>query len=101
MLVLRFSAHLGAKDTYGEEADPYEGTSVPSESLDHATSWKQIIEKINRWGLIRILFYKDIALILWLAASAYATYYCLPTSNPPVYRYTTCLEAATALSQMS
>ena len=88
VLVSRVSAHLGAEDTHGEKAVSYQGTRGPTKQPDHATSWKRTLKKINVWGPIRIVFYKDTALILWMAASAYANYYCIQTSNPPIYKDT-------------
>ncbi|KAI4217248.1 MAG: hypothetical protein LQ351_000557 [Letrouitia transgressa] len=88
ILMRRFSNRLGAEDAYGEKADTIQGTTCPVEAPDHATLWKRTLGKINFWGPVRIIFYRDTTLILWMAASAYANYYCIQTSNPPIYKDT-------------
>ena len=40
----------------------------------------------NPWAALRIIFYKDTALVLWVAASPYAVWYCVQTSIPTIYQ---------------
>lgn len=44
------------------------------------------LKMLNPLPAIRIIFYKDTALVLWLAASPYAVWYCIQTSIPPIYK---------------
>ena len=39
----------------------------------------------NPLACLRIVFHQDVALILWIAASPYAVYYCIQTSIPSIY----------------
>lgn len=41
---------------------------------------------LNPLAAIRIIFWKDAALVLWMAASPYAVWYCVQTSIPPIYK---------------
>lgn len=41
---------------------------------------------LNPLAAIRIIFWKDTALVLWMAASPYAVWYCVQTSIPPIYK---------------
>lgn len=85
-LVSRFNTESEAKRNSGEKPASTQITGSSNELHDHWASWKRILEKINVQGPIRIVFYKDTALILWMAASAYANYYCIQTSNPQIYK---------------
>lgn len=40
----------------------------------------------NPFTCLRIIFWKDTALTLWLGASSYAVWYCIQTSIPPIYK---------------
>jgi MFS family permease len=40
----------------------------------------------NPLAAIRIVFWKDTALVLWIAASPYAIYYCVQTNIPSIYK---------------
>ena len=40
----------------------------------------------NPWTSLRILFWKDTALVLWMSSSPYAIWYCVQTSIPLIYR---------------
>ena len=46
---------------------------------------KKKIRLANPLACLRIMFHKDVALILWIAASPYAVYYCIQTSIPSIY----------------
>ncbi|KAI9716726.1 MAG: hypothetical protein M1828_007588 [Chrysothrix sp. TS-e1954] len=47
---------------------------------------RQFFKKVNPWGAIRIVFYKDTALVLWLAGAPYATWYCIQASISQIYK---------------
>ena len=49
---------------------------------------KERFKKANPLAAIRIIFYKDTALVLWMAASPYAVWYCVQTSIPSIYKDT-------------
>ncbi|TVY68622.1 Itaconate transport protein [Lachnellula suecica] len=40
----------------------------------------------NPLDALRIIFWKDTGLVLWMAASPYAIYYCIQTSIPGIYK---------------
>ncbi|KAL8811068.1 MAG: hypothetical protein Q9200_002096 [Gallowayella weberi] len=40
----------------------------------------------NPLAAIRIIFWRDTALVLWMAGSPYAVWYCVQASIPPIYR---------------
>ncbi|KAL8923302.1 MAG: hypothetical protein Q9208_004702 [Pyrenodesmia sp. 3 TL-2023] len=40
----------------------------------------------NPLAAVRIIFWRDTALVLWMAGSPYAVWYCVQASIPPVYR---------------
>ncbi|KAL8713851.1 MAG: hypothetical protein Q9220_001996 [cf. Caloplaca sp. 1 TL-2023] len=40
----------------------------------------------NPMAAIRIIFWRDTALVLWMAGSPYAVWYCVQASIPPTYR---------------
>ena len=40
----------------------------------------------NPLTAVRIIFWKDTSLVLWMAASPYAVWYCIQTSIPPIYK---------------
>jgi len=49
---------------------------------------KERFKMANPLAAIRIIFYKDTALVLWMAASPYAVWYCVQTSIPSIYKDT-------------
>ncbi|KAI4220370.1 MAG: hypothetical protein L6R36_007672 [Xanthoria steineri] len=49
---------------------------------------KHRFEIPNPWAAVRIIFWKDTALVLWMAGSPYAIWYCVQASIPPVYKDT-------------
>ena len=71
---------------HAEKGNQDHGIMGPTERPDRAASWKRTIGKMKVGSPFRIVFYKDTALTLWMAASAYANYYCIQVSNPPVYK---------------
>ena len=40
----------------------------------------------NPLAALRIIFYKDTVLVLWVVASPYAVWYCVQTSIPTIYQ---------------
>lgn len=40
----------------------------------------------NPWDCLRILFWRDTALVLWLSSSPYAVWYCVQASIPLIYQ---------------
>ncbi|KAL8915767.1 MAG: hypothetical protein Q9172_006678 [Xanthocarpia lactea] len=57
-----------------------EVTQVESPSI------KQSFKIPSPLAAIRIIFWKDTALVLWMAGSPYAIWYCVQASIPPIYR---------------
>lgn len=49
---------------------------------------KQGIKLAKPWACIRVLFWRDTALMLWMASSPYAVWYCVQTSIPLIYKDT-------------
>lgn len=47
--------------------------------------WKRFT-MLTPLAAIRIIFWKDTALVLWMAASPYAVWYCVQASIPPIYK---------------
>ena len=47
---------------------------------------KDMLRLANPLGALRIIFWKDTALILWMAASPYAVWYCVQASIPSIYQ---------------
>ena len=74
------------KDQREKQPDPSPRTRNSADVEDHGTSWRHALKSMNIWAPIRILFHKDTSLILWMAASAHANYYCIQTSHPPIYK---------------
>ncbi|KAL8790818.1 MAG: hypothetical protein Q9213_000442 [Squamulea squamosa] len=53
---------------------------------EQASSTMQSFKIPNPWTAIRIIFWRDTALVLWMAGSPYAVWYCIQATIPPVYR---------------
>ncbi|KAL8952528.1 MAG: hypothetical protein Q9222_001558 [Ikaeria aurantiellina] len=47
---------------------------------------KQSFRIPNPLAAVRIIFWRDTALVLWMAGSPYAVWYCVQASIPPIYR---------------
>lgn len=47
---------------------------------------RKTFKMLNPLPAIRIIFWKDTALVLWMAASPYAVWYCVQTSIPSIYK---------------
>ncbi len=59
-----------------------------SGSGERAMGTKERFKLANPWACIRVLFWRDTALVLWLASSPYAVWYCVQTSIPLIYKDT-------------
>ena len=49
---------------------------------------KEGFRMMNPWTCLRIIFWKDTAVVLWMSSSPYAVWYCVQTSIPPIYKDT-------------
>lgn len=47
---------------------------------------KRRLKMMNPLACIRIIFWRDTAVVLWMAASPYAVWYCVQTSIPLIYK---------------
>ncbi|CAF9912234.1 MAG: hypothetical protein HETSPECPRED_000882 [Heterodermia speciosa] len=86
MITLKSKSPARRAPILREKANQDHSMRGPSERPDYAKSWKRTIGKIQVGSPFRIVFYKDTALTLWMAASAYANYYCIQASNAPIYK---------------
>ncbi|KAL8802184.1 MAG: hypothetical protein Q9182_003973 [Xanthomendoza sp. 2 TL-2023] len=53
---------------------------------EESTVAKQSFKIPNPLAAIRIIFWRDTALVLWMAGSPYAVWYCVQASIPPIYK---------------
>lgn len=53
---------------------------------DQQYSGNRNFKLLNILDCLKILIWKDTAVILWMAASPYAVYYCVQTSIPSIYK---------------
>ena len=91
--VVKARADIGTKPTEkgrdvvnnNTEAMAEDGT-MSHEAKESPISTKLILKYMNPWTAIQIMFWKDTALVPWMAASPYATYYCIQTSIPIIYK---------------
>ncbi|KAL8705186.1 MAG: hypothetical protein Q9201_001686 [Fulgogasparrea decipioides] len=60
------------------------------ENKDAGTGKKPLLsfKMTNPWACLRILFWRDTALVLWMSSSPYAVWYCVQTSIPSIYKVT-------------
>ena len=66
-----------------------DGTNVGVSSVareETSPPQKVRLRDANPWACLRIIFWRDTALVLWMAASPYAVYYCVQTSIPSIYK---------------
>lgn len=61
-----------------------EGARGGSEEPDKSKKWRLRIA--NPLACLRIIFWKDTALVLWISASFYAIWYCIQASIPSIYK---------------
>jgi MFS family permease len=73
-----------AKKREGSIRDAGEQESADSAESKHESFAKKV-KVANPLAAIRILFWKDTSLVLWIAASPYAVYYCVQTNIPSIY----------------
>lgn len=65
-----------------------EKTEKNDRTREESALKKHRFEIPNPWAAVRIIFWKDTALVLWMAGSPYAIWYCVQASIPPVYKDT-------------
>jgi MFS family permease len=84
VLTERIKKRVGnIKDT-GEQDSKDSTDSTDKAEPKHESLGKKF-KVANPLAAIRILFWKDTALVLWIAASPYAVYYCIQASIPTIY----------------
>ena len=67
----------------GSHNIPYQGGS--SEDSAHGKGWRKL--KVgNPLTCLRIIFWRDTAIVLWMCASYYAVWYCIQISIPSIYK---------------
>lgn len=74
------NAELGAQQPTSEKNIDH------TESRETPVGRRKRFKLLNPLAAIRIIFWKDTALVLWMAASPYAVWYCVQTSIPPIYK---------------
>lgn len=52
----------------------------------HHRSFLASLRKSNPLVVVRMIFWRDTALVLWIAASPYAVWYCVQASIPSIYK---------------
>ncbi|KAI4235286.1 MAG: hypothetical protein LQ349_003263 [Xanthoria aureola] len=65
-----------------------EKTEKNDRTREESALKKHRFEIPNPWAAVRIIFWKDTALVLWMAGSPYTIWYCVQASIPPVYKDT-------------
>lgn len=71
----------------GEENEDVENGQSAERGLEDSTAGKRPKVKIgNPLACLRLIFWKDTALILWMGASPYTVWYCIQTSIPLIYK---------------
>lgn len=74
------NAELGAQQPTSEKLTNHTGNGQT------LVGRRKRFKILNPLAAIRIIFWKDTALVLWMAASPYAVWYCVQTSIPPIYK---------------
>lgn len=69
-----------------EKADGMTGTQHTRIKKDGKAGKREKLRMANPWAAIQIIFWRDTALILWMAASPYAVWYCVQTSIPTIFK---------------
>ena len=69
-----------------EKADEVMGNHGSWINKDEKVRKREKLRLANPWAAIQIIFWKDTALILWMAASPYAVWYCVQTSIPTIFK---------------
>ncbi|KAI4094854.1 MAG: hypothetical protein LQ344_001899 [Seirophora lacunosa] len=71
----------------GGGGDAEGGGKDEKKSGDEATqSVRRSFKMPNPFAAVRIIFWRDTALVLWMAGSPYAVWYCVQASIPPIYK---------------
>ena len=70
----------------GEKDVDYDGARSARQTRTTARSMKDLLRLANPLAALRIIFWKDTALVLWMAASPYAVWYCVQASIPSIYQ---------------
>ena len=83
---LAFRGQSQVKNRFTNSERSYADVGHPTHRYVDSTRVKGLLQKMSPWAAIRIMFYKDAALTLWMAASAYGSYYCIQASNPTIYK---------------
>ena len=89
LMISRLGLHRGSKSneiTMDEGRFEHRENQNASNNHGQATFQKKRFKMMAPWAALRIIFYKDTALVLWMAASPYAVWYCIQASIPPIYQ---------------
>ena len=81
--------HVGCRPNEhraAEEGNEHDEVQRSSYSTKEAMKRKEKFKMASPWAALRIIFYKDTALVLWVAASPYAVWYCVQASIPTTYQ---------------
>ena len=70
----------------GEKDTSHHHTTKLHQKEISARSKKDMLRLANPLAALRIIFWKDAALVLWMAASPYAVWYCVQASIPSIYQ---------------
>ena len=69
-----------------EKGGAYEKTTGVGEESKVKVGKKERFRMASPLTALRIVFWRDTALVLWMAASPYAVWYCVQTSIPSIYK---------------
>lgn len=69
-----------------EDGGEMTGETSAGKGKERKVGNKKRFKTANPLAAIRIIFYRDTALVLWMAASPYAVWYCVQTSIPSIYK---------------
>lgn len=62
------------------------GDEGPVSGSEESDTRKKRFKISNPLACLRIIFYRDTALVLWISASFYAVWYCIQASIPSIYK---------------
>ncbi|KAI4132475.1 MAG: hypothetical protein LQ338_000695 [Usnochroma carphineum] len=85
-LILVWRRDRRGSPRYGESCASEE--KKMADVCEQSPSSKQSFKIPNLLAAVRIIFWKDTALVLWMAGSPYAVWYCVQASIPPIYKDT-------------
>ena len=69
-----------------EKGDGVTGSHGARFKSDEKLRKRDKLRLANPWAAIQIIFWRDTALILWMAASPYAVWYCVQTLIPTIFK---------------